>query len=877
MSAKNTRVSLRSAVMGVLSAACVASVHAAEPSMEDLVKPESVTQVGVGDVSDTSAKYGEYNGLKDKGLFDIANIDWRGGGAYDSADATRWRVVGNNLGLNDRDLSADYALQGVYKLHFGASEITHWISDSFQTPYQGVGSSVLTLPSTWLVPMVPQNSTTGFNYRGLDAINGDGGVISNVKGTTLGTVVSPTAANLATLAAIQSADDLDFHTVGLRTWRERYDVSGSVNLSKAWSLTGQLNYEQKSGLQAEGALNVGGSPSSIIPNLIDTRTTQTTVKLGYSQKSLYFALAYYGSIFENQVPFMTFQSPANLSQSSDISNAPNNQYHQVSANGGWHISPSTQLVANLALGTGTQNQSYINDGAGTLPMGLPATSLHGEVDTTTATLRLTSRPVSRLNLTAAYKFDSRVNTTPVNTYLFYDTGEAASGASLFYPKLGSNINIYQNRDYSKKLNQLNMDADYSMGSQGVKLGYEWSRTDRWCHDAWINCADAPKAEENTGKLDFRFTMTDKLNGKLGVSYAARRVDYDPNAFLALVPEANAVTPGSVGNISAYQYLLASGYTGFGPVSAYAATTGNANLYFPNGAVLANGTYGSRNAINELPGLERYYAAGRDRWKGKSLINWDVSERSSLQASISYIADRYPSSSFGLISSRGVSSDIDWAMSWSETQSSTAYITYERSQTSTAGLSYGSPSGTAYVGGNKANTVVSGSSCVNSVVAKNANAKIDPCLDWFTNTQDRTTTFGLNWKDQGIANGKVEWGVDAHYSFAMTNIGINGGSYSNNPLAVSNQTAVITPAVYYIGAQNMPDVLTRAITIGTKLQYHFSPYKTAAVGASTERFRNSDYVYQGMQLGSLSSVMPTFETAPNFNVTTIAIAYSYRFH
>ena len=861
----------------VLATGVFDRARATDSTADNLVQPQSMTQAGVGDVSEGSAKYGEYNGLKDKGLFGIANIDWRGGGAYDSSDATRWRVVGSNLGLNDRDLTADYAVQGIYKIHFGASEITHWISDSYQTPYQGIGGSYLSLPTTWLVPIVPQNSASGFNFRALDPINGDGGVISNVKGPTLGTVTAPSAANLSTLAAIQAADDAAFHSVGLHTWRERYDVSGVINLSKTWTLSGGLTYEQKSGLQAEGALNMGGSPSSILPNLIDNRTTQTTVKLGYSAKSIYFSLGYYGSIFQNQVPEMTFQSPANLAINSDISNAPNNQYHQLGLNAGWHLTPTTQLVGNLAVGRGTQNQAFINDGAGTLPLGLAATSLNGEVDTTTATLRLSSHPIRHLNLTASYKFDSRVNTSPINTYMFYDAGESTSGTSLFYPQLGSNINIYQNRDYSKRLNQLNLDADYGIGGQGVKLGYEWNRTDRWCHDSWINCADAPKSEENTGKIDFRFAATDNVNGKMGFSYSARRVNYDADAFLALVPEAAVATPGSVGNVSAYQYLLASGYTGFGPLAAYAATAGNANLYFPNGSILANGTYGSRNAINELPDLERFYAADRNRWKGKLLTNWDLSDDSSLQVTFSYLTDDYPSSTYGLISSRGVTSDLDWSVNWSEARVSTAYVTYERNRTATAGMSYGSSSSTGYVGGNKANTAVSGSSCVSTVALKSADAKIDPCLNWYTDSEDRTTTLGVNWKDRGFADGKVEWSLDAHYSFAMTNIGVNGGSYSNSPLAVSNQAAVVSPAVYYITAQNMPEVLTRALTVGTHLQFHFSPYKTLAIGASTERFRNSDYIYQGMQLGSLSSVMPTMESAPNFNVTTIAMAYTYRFH
>ena len=62
---------------------------AAAQSAQDLTKPTSTTEIGAGGVSDGSYKAGEYNGLENKGLFGIGNIDWRGGSAFASDSALR--------------------------------------------------------------------------------------------------------------------------------------------------------------------------------------------------------------------------------------------------------------------------------------------------------------------------------------------------------------------------------------------------------------------------------------------------------------------------------------------------------------------------------------------------------------------------------------------------------------------------------------------------------------------------------------------------------------------------------------------------------------------------------------------------------------------
>ena len=58
--------------------------------IKSLTQPTNKVEAGVGYVSGSDFKFGEYNGLQDEGPYGIGNIDISGGGKYDSNDTTRW-------------------------------------------------------------------------------------------------------------------------------------------------------------------------------------------------------------------------------------------------------------------------------------------------------------------------------------------------------------------------------------------------------------------------------------------------------------------------------------------------------------------------------------------------------------------------------------------------------------------------------------------------------------------------------------------------------------------------------------------------------------------------------------------------------------------
>ncbi len=201
---------VRASVVAVRAALVALAVMPAAQAAESneaarqLTQPTNQVEAGVGYVSQDSFKFGEYNGLFNKGFYGIFNFDVRGGGTYDSGDPTRWRVTGTDLWLDTRDVSAQYGQQGKFKIDFGYDELRRNRSDTYQTPYQGAGSSNLTLPPNWIKPIVPQVSATAINFRSLSPTTGL--APSNVGGV----VTPPTAAQQATVNNIIATDLPDF-------------------------------------------------------------------------------------------------------------------------------------------------------------------------------------------------------------------------------------------------------------------------------------------------------------------------------------------------------------------------------------------------------------------------------------------------------------------------------------------------------------------------------------------------------------------------------------------------------------------------------------------------------------------------------------------
>jgi MtrB/PioB family decaheme-associated outer membrane protein len=886
MSATKVRFHMRTSASAVRAAlvamafapAAFAADTAADPAVVAQTQPTNFVEAGIGYVTQDSFKFGQYNGLFDKGPYGIFNFDVRDETPYDADTALRWRIFGTNLGLDSRTIYGEAGQQGTFRVYGGFDELRSNYTDSYQTPYGGSGTNFLTLPSTWIKPVVPQVSATAGNFRALSPGTGLGPTVQN------GVSTPPTAAQQAAVNAIIAADAPSFQNLNLDTTRKVYSGGLNFNVAPRWEVKVSASQTQQTGLKPLNMISLAsGTMSAVLPNLIDYTTNQYNASLNYNGENLFFNAAYYGSYFKNNNDSMTFENAFAPGSFATISTAPSNEFNQFVLKGGYNFNPTTKLVLGASYGRNTQNDQFLN--SATLPIGLPTQSLDGLVVTEMFTARLTSKPMKNLNLNFGYTFNNRDNKTPVNTYVFYDADEPKSGASSFNAQLGlpagtlgSNINIYANRPYSKKVNTAVADAEYMVApGQFVKGGYEYQQIDRDCPGSWINCADATQSRENSLKLAYDGNISDTFSARVSYLYSQRRVDYDPNAWLALVPMANYVpgapTVGATSSVAAF--LAATGLGGYGPIAPWVPTQGgNLGIFFPNNSALPQALYGSRNDIHELPGMMRFNMADRDRNKVRATMDWQALEPLSLQAGIEYTDDNYTNSVYGLTGAKNLAVNLEASWQIAENASANVFYSYQNVKYESGGISYsaGTITNTATVGGVAGNTVVSGG-CFATVMDKNVNAKIDPCLNWNVNERDFINTLGLgvNWK--GLMAGKLDLNANAVFSWATTKTGVTGGTYANNPFAVAGAPAV-NPAAIFIPASNMPDVTNNSIELTLLAQYNIDKRSAVRFAYMYGQLHSSDYAYAGTQYGTITSVMPTNQTTPDYNVNVFGISYVY---
>jgi len=610
------------AVQGALLAMVLIPVAYAEdePTLAELTKPAQSLEIGVRNVSKDSFKAGEYNGLEKKGATAIVNFDLRGGGQYDSGDVTRWRLKATDSGLESRNLTGEYSQQGKFTINFAYDELLRNRSDSFMTPYIGAGNSnVLTLPSTWLKPVLngsANGTPLGFDPAKINSPIWISGVQMPAGSANLTSNTSQQNANIAASNAALAADLPLFQHVNLSTKRVKTDVGVNYNIDPKWLLSASVRHEAKTGYKPMSTVAAGYTEiATVIADKIDTTTDQFNLSLGYTDESKFIKAAYYGSIFKNNVKSMTWydwSAPAYNTQAYTMSSAPGNQFHQFSLTGGFNFSKTTKLVLDASYARNTQNDQYISSGTGVteLGLGVPVNSLNGLVITKAFSAKLTAKPVKDWSFAANYKYDNHDNRTAVHDYISANAGTTLSttlptAATAMWntsmlgwtPTAGvdgsGNItnptNINANRPYSKTLNQINLDATYDIKKgQSIKLGYDWQKIDRYCTGTWIDCVDADTTKENTLRADWRGTLTDELSARLGYAYSKRSVgNYNENAFLAVVPMAGFAPVGTTANgttafgangMSLVQVMQTFGITGMGINSGYQTPAQLAAMY-----------------------------------------------------------------------------------------------------------------------------------------------------------------------------------------------------------------------------------------------------------------------------------------------------------
>jgi len=878
-----TSVAVARAAALALVLATYAGLPAIAAAQDPTPKPKGTVDVGVGDVTQGSFKAGEFNGLQKKGALALAGLDIRDGATYVSASAFRWHIRGTDLALARRNVFAQVGVQGAYRFRFSYDGIQRNRSDSYQTPYDGAGSTTLTLPSTWLVPTVAgSNGTNPVSARGLVPAIGDAPYISTVAANN-GALVTPTSAQMALVNAAALADVPLFHNVNLATTRNRYDASVNVVMSPQWTFDASFKPEHKDGLRPMGTVtrNVGGDISTVIPVKVDSNNNQVSAGLAFKGKRSFAQAGYYGSFYKNNVNAMSWQNwAAPLKTTNTISSEPSNDFNQFSATAGFNFTPTTKLIASGSYGRATQNDAFLTS---TTTLVVPVSSLNGLVVSTAFNAKLTARPAPKLNVSAAYKYDNRDNRTAIHIFQYADAEEAAAANANFPAGLNNPLgvvlaqNANANRPYSKKAKVFNVDADFAMArKQWLKAGYDFEGIDRSCPGAWIDCADAPVTHEHTLRAEWRVSPASAVSARVNYAYSMRRVpNYNENAFLAIVPYANVCPATSVGCVSALAFMTQNGWTGYGPSLGYAATTGNMNLFFPSNNVLTNATYANNNRISELPGMRRYYVSDRNRDKVRTLLTWQASDQVTFQARVDLSKDTYPGAAYGLQDAKGWMGDLDGTYAPTDALSLNVFYTYENQRSNTAGNTYTANSNASTINNGQPGVVgLSGNSCdtYTTLQQRNNNNKLDPCLNWSASMLDKANTVGFGFTHKAE---HLELTGNLLVSRARWDNNVSGGNWANN-IKNGPGAAPTTIAAYFIAATPLPTVITNSADLRLNARYLLAHGQSLRLAYAFLQMSSSDFAYEGMQFGSLSGQLPTNEQPFNYKVHVIGVSYVVSF-
>jgi MtrB/PioB family decaheme-associated outer membrane protein len=514
------------AALAVLSATFAAGAMAADPTVEELTKPVNTIEGGAIYVDKDSFKFGEYNGLQKKGLHPDLNFELRGGGAYtpESGSTQRYRVTGTDLGLAVRNLQADYADQGAYRVRFEYDELRRNYADNFLTLWNGGGSSALTLPAGY-PPGAARTGSSGLaNWNNIQAPD----LNSTTPGGGPGYVIPALV-----------------HPFDVSTTRKRVGLGGELSLTPQWSVSANARTEKKDGTKLTGVA-MGGFKGALVPEPIDSDTTVIETAVRYLTKQANFSVGYNASLYRNHVDGWTVEYPfagSILNNQSMMNGAPDNQMHQLTFEGGFRFSPTMKLVAAGSYTRMTQDEAFhYQAGPGWNVNGGALSSNSKEIQRNLL-VRLVANPMPHLDLNAAYKIDDRDNRSPVGLYAIsqYDSTATPSASTTF-----------RNVPLNRKQQTLSLDGKYSFGrDRWASAGYEHQIVERTA-DASINPLSheinnpfaSGKSKEDTLKLAYRQAFTEAVAGQLSYAHSQRRAeDYEE-------PEVNP--PGSSANVGLFQ-------------------------------------------------------------------------------------------------------------------------------------------------------------------------------------------------------------------------------------------------------------------------------------------------------------------------------------
>lgn len=353
---------------------------------------ESEVEAGGLYVDEDSAKFGEHNGLDEKGAYPAVGAS--GGRRHESG--TYWRYGVADLGFNP-EATLTAGREGRFEARLAYDELPRNAWDSTATPFRQSGRDSLVLPAGW----VRSGATTGMTALA--------GALAPVQ---IGTKRTALGAGLDYLFGDRLKFFADFR---------REDAEGS-RLGSANFVMQALQYAEP----------------------VDATHDQFRLGAVYTFRRGFVRLSWFGSEYDNTLHSVSFDNPY-LPQAPDTvrgrkSLAPDNQAHKLSLDGNVRLPWwSGMLSYRFAEGTMEQDDLLLPlSTSAALGQGLPLprTQLDGDVDTTHYRASLSLRPHPRLRVRAGYRHDERDDNTSPFSLTGYVESDSASGPAASTTRYG---------------------------------------------------------------------------------------------------------------------------------------------------------------------------------------------------------------------------------------------------------------------------------------------------------------------------------------------------------------------------------------------------------------------------------------------------------
>ena len=262
-----------------------------------VTKPESEVAVGAGYVFEDNQRFGQFNGLRDKGWYGLLDFNFV---RRDDATGTWLRFFGRNVGFDDRELRLSAERQGNWRFFVDFNQIPNFIPFTVTTGLAGIGTAN-------------------------QAING-----------------------------------APFASFDLETKRNIWTAGFGKDLPAGFDFQVKYQNQKKEGSRLWGQGGFGSPPGggiNFLTDPIDYDTSILEATVGYANERLQLRGGYYGTWFDNSN--LALNVTNGVTGLSPMALPPGNQSWQAFLGGGYNFTPTTRGNFKVSYEHQTQTEGFV--------------------------------------------------------------------------------------------------------------------------------------------------------------------------------------------------------------------------------------------------------------------------------------------------------------------------------------------------------------------------------------------------------------------------------------------------------------------------------------------------------------------------------------